>query len=59
MGKLKLNIALHKIVAESEPLQSRYDVTEKFAFELVKNLSVATKNLWADFEDFFYDGYWY
>ena len=58
MGKLKLNIALHKIVAESEPLQSRYDVTEKFAFELVKNLSVATKNYSADFEVFFDDGYW-
>jgi len=58
MGKSKLNIVLHKIVAESELLQSRYDVTEEFAFELVEDLSAVTKNYLTDLEVFLDDGYW-
>lgn len=57
MGKPKLNIVLHKIVAESKLLQSRYDVTEEFAFELVKNLNIVTKNYSTDLEVFLDDGY--
>lgn len=57
MGRFRLNIVLHKIVQNKQELKNRYDVTEEFAYDLVKQLQSITSGNLFDLGVFLDDGY--
>jgi len=57
MGRFRLNIVLHKIVQNKQELKNCYDVTEEFAYDLVKQFQSITSDKLVDLGIFLDDGY--
>jgi hypothetical protein len=57
MEKIRLNIVLHKIVSNEQLIQSRYDTTEDFSYELVMQLRSVLKDFSTEVGIFLDDGY--